>query len=801
MISRTIAALLVLHLCPTIAATAGGDRWKTVEILVPHATAMPRLLSGGLDPEGATGRPGGPMTFVVDERTLAKLSASGIQARILIDDLASYYASRLHGPVDALGRGIGSMGGYFTLDEALGQLDSLHLLFPNVIGERETIGVSLEGRALWAVRVTADPATAPPRPQVLFTSLTHAREPMGLMTVIHFLWYVGERFGADPEITHLLGSRELWVVPVVNPDGYEANRRIAPGGGGMRRKNMRDAQADGDSRGVDLNRNFGYQWGYDDAGSSPAPDDATYRGTAPFSEPETEAIWNFCVTKQFLLALNYHSYSNVLIFPWGYLDEETEDSLAYREYAAAMTRHNGYAYGTGDQVIGYPTNGDADDWMYGERFDKPRILSMTPEVGTGDDGFWPPAVRILPLAEANVRPNLIVLWAAGGYPRLRSAVVIDSTGDGFFERGEAFTIRAVVANAGLGDMEEVSVSVASGSPVLALDSKDTTLTEVRARTDRECAFTGRVGLTAVEGTAEDLIVSFGIGGTPLLFDSIRVTIGKAQVLFADGGESDLSAWTSTGGWGRSATSHAGGSSFSDSPFGAYQNYYAASLRLASPVRIPAGSVAAQLVFWTRWEIETLYDFAQVEASTDRGTSWAPLQGRYTKPGSGLGVQALDAPGYDGRQLDWVEERVDLTGLRGDSVLIRFVLRSDEYLTMDGWYVDDVQLRAYGGGVSSVTDREMRPHAFSLGQNFPNPFNPETVIEYTVGEWSQAGGGREVHIALYDLLGREVVTLVNEARRPGRYRVALDARWLSSGTYFYRMRAGDFVETRRLTIIR
>jgi hypothetical protein len=219
------------------------------------------------------------------------------------------------------------------------------------------------------------------------------------------------------------------------------------------------------------------------------------------------------------------------------------------------------------------------------------------------------------------------------------------------------------------------------------------------------------------------------------------------------------------------------------------------------VRIPAGATAAELVFWTRWEIEGLWDFGQVQASTDRGTTWRPLAGRYTKAGSGLGVQAPGEPGYDERQIEWMEERIDLSGFRGDSLLIRFILMSDGNLTMDGWYVDDIQVRVFGDGVSSAGDPARQPLAFGLAQNFPNPFNPETIIEYTVGEWESSGEGREIELVVYDLLGRKLLTLVNEAKRPGRYRVRMDGRGLSSGTYFYRMRAGEFVETRTLTIIR
>ena len=102
--------------------------------------------------------------------------------------------------------------------------------------------------------------------EVRLDSLHHSREPQGMQSSLWFLLYMLEEYGNDPLATYLVNEREIYFVPCVNPDGYEYNRQIAPGGGGLWRKNRRD---NGNSTGVDLNRNYPFQWGFDNSGSSP----------------------------------------------------------------------------------------------------------------------------------------------------------------------------------------------------------------------------------------------------------------------------------------------------------------------------------------------------------------------------------------------------------------------------------------------------------------------------------------------------------------------------------------------------
>ena len=141
--------------------------------------------------------------------------------------------------------------------------------------------------------------------EVLYTGLTHAREPLSMMNLFYFVQLLCENYGTDPELTYLIDNREMWFIPVVNPDGYLYNESIQPNGGGMHRKNRRDTNCvDGTNRGVDLNRNYGYSWGANNTGSSPDPCSTTYRGTEEFSEPETAAVRDFVEDREFMNVLH-----------------------------------------------------------------------------------------------------------------------------------------------------------------------------------------------------------------------------------------------------------------------------------------------------------------------------------------------------------------------------------------------------------------------------------------------------------------------------------------------------------------
>jgi len=254
-------------------------------------------------------------------------------------------------------------------------------------------GFSLEGRAIPAVRI-GTPALSgyPPKPAVLFFALTHGREHLTVEMALEIILLFTNNYGRDPAITNLVNQREIWVLPDVNPDGAEYD--VATGAYAYWRKNRRP-NLDG-SYGVDLNRNYGYRWGCC-GGSSAFPGDDTYRGTAPFSEPETQVVRDFVTAHPNInAAITFHTFSELILYPYGYTDlanppdMDPADYRAFETLANAMAQTNGYTAGQANTL--YTTSGDAVDWLYGEHGIFAFTFEMFPK--SGDPGFYPPASLI-----------------------------------------------------------------------------------------------------------------------------------------------------------------------------------------------------------------------------------------------------------------------------------------------------------------------------------------------------------------------------------------------------------------------
>jgi hypothetical protein len=219
------------------------------------------------------------------------------------------------------------------------------------------------------------------------------------------------------EAWFLLNTTELYFVPVVNIDGFKQISDLFERDGELRyiRKNRNDGSRDGtyacvngeteEDVGVDLNRNYDFKWGLDDTGSSGLVCAEEFRGVAPFSEPETQAIRDFIGTHKdkVVMAFNFHAYGNLFIYPFNYdpssandalYDNFPEQALIYDEIALECRLPPGNIRGNAMQAIRYEANGEASDWMLGTH----GIVAMSLELGIQDhesDDFFISSPEVL----------------------------------------------------------------------------------------------------------------------------------------------------------------------------------------------------------------------------------------------------------------------------------------------------------------------------------------------------------------------------------------------------------------------
>ena len=590
--------------------------------------------------------------FVISQHDLNKLISENIDFDTIHDDIEEFYKSRLIQNYSIRDFDYGSMGGYYTFDEIEQNLDELSSLYPNLISEKISIGQSLEGRNIWAIKVSDNPNIDENEPQALYTGLHHSREPMSYMNLFYFMHWLGENYNSDLLAQHLVNNREIWFIPAINPDGLVYNQSIAPSGGGMQRKNTRDT-CSGTPIGVDLNRNYGYLWGYDNDGSSPDGCSETYRGTSPFSEPETQAVRDFVNQHNFKINFNYHSYSDLLIYPFGYEYENNapqEDIDIFIEYGEDMVQYNDYVLGTGPDLL-YPVNGDACDWMYGEA----GIFSYTPEIGGNSDGFWPATQRILPLAEENLYPNQVLALNAGSKYDVEISLNSES-----FNSNDLYPLFISIMNRGLSNANgSVKIDILS-SENLIFELDQITLNELDSRDSIDLGDITYFELSnqAVNGSIETITVNVYDNDYYYYSDSIEILIGQPISYIFDDFESN-SSWqvgastdlATAGLWERAIPSPTyeddnqivqPGSDYSE--FGEYcfmtENSFnpdneaqsdvdGGSTTLFSPIYDLSMYNQALVSYW-KWYTNNLgnnpgTDLWKVEVSNDEGQSWVSLE--------------------------------------------------------------------------------------------------------------------------------------------------------------------------------
>ncbi len=672
-----LGALIVAAALPS--ATFAQHRQLRVE-----GKSAAELRRDGFDV--VSSRPGF-VIVVADESEAARLEGAGA----LISEIETPVARAIHDRVAVQPGAMTTV--YRSFDDPQRGiavwLDSL--ASANPIVHLDTIGTSIEGRPLLAVKIGA-PDDSPSRPNVLFLATYHAREWAATEMALRLIRHLAGGLPLDVRTDSLVTRRDIWIVPVANPDGYQYTHTTDR----FWRKNRR-LNANG-SMGVDLNRNHAFRWGNDDQGSSPVPTSEVYRGTGPHSEPETQAIAAFHAAHPPVLSVSYHTFTGQILYPWGYAFGLLPDDLSIFRALAGTDVHPAVI----DRLPGsdrdhyhpapswnlYTTNGDYTDWAYGDR----GVLPFTPELTSGWEGnvfygfdFPDDESKLQRVFLDNLPFALDVLDAAADPLHARPVA------SGLPVREiELESLSPVIRlRVPLGMLAHTAVREPAGIPLMP-DPATARAVHMRRLVSPRVA---RPAQAAVE-----------VGPQAFRYD----------VLAATGAEPDDVAWSATG-WEREGPVVAGSSAWAA---------VRGTLR-SPPIEVPAGADTVTVLYWTRYFGDgfDIDPHGEIRVSNDDGMTWRVV-----------GVVAGIAPVY-------YPERADIVGEAGRRILLEFTaLFSGD---IPAWWVDEVML----------VRRRPVPGLAASGPALVLP--SENPVRGAEVRFTWPFGDTDGHAAAYDAAGREV----------------------------------------------
>ncbi len=668
-----IVWLICFFLIINLNLQAQSDSYAQVSIHLTADVDLALLQEMNLEIDHVHPGKNNTVSIFVTHEEFTVLNNEGIRYDIIIPDYREYYNRLRLKDLDEIENqsesrspashfDYGSMGGFYTLSEIEGKLDEMHTDFPNLTTEKFSIGTSIEGRTIWAMKISDNAGVDENEPVVYYDALHHAREPLSMAVSINFMFWLLENYAGNPQARYVVDNRELFFVPCVNPDGYEYNRQTDPNGGGLWRKNRRD-NGDG-CFGVDLNRNYSFEFGHDGSCASSNTCSNTYKGPNYFSEPETIATSNFIDSINPRTAFSIHSTAGSYLMPYGYNTSPPQFDI-YSEWASEFLSINDYPYGVTYQMLGYTSCGTTRDYLHSEG-----IYGWTPEID--GSGFWPLQSEIFDLVDENVYPLFYQAWIAGDFTDFQSHEIF---GDALVD--SSFQMQVEVKNIGVGDtstnVEVILVSVDSNITITGDGTIGSLAPRTRALTSN---FTVEIGSEYTGGSVEIICLVYQ-DSVETDHERILVPIGTTSVLFSDNAEAGDSNWLATGNgisWGLILDdSYDGIYSFGDSDDGNSQNNTLNYFTLASPLNLDS-TLSPKLEFYSKWSLDA-GDFIELQASIDGGSFWTSIKS----------FTACEP---------WHQELINLDNFKYSNFKIRFLMDTDGSIPGDGFYFDKLTIKDY-----------------------------------------------------------------------------------------------------------
>ncbi|MFZ5515327.1 MAG: M14 family zinc carboxypeptidase [Candidatus Zhuqueibacterota bacterium] len=731
------------------------------------------------------------------------------------------------------------MDAYHTFDELTAELQLLAQQYPNLC-QLQSIGKSVLGRDLWFVKISDHVAAEEVEPEFKYISSMHGDEPVGMELCLYFMRHLLENYGQDSRITFLVDETEIWIMPLMNPDGYIARRRW-------------------NQNGIDLNRNFPDR--IDDPNNSIVG-----------RQLETQAVMNFGFNHSFVLSANFHTGVVVVNYPYDsnstglpvYTvcpDDELFVTLAkaYSIHNAPMWSSLDFQYGITNGADWYVIYGGMQDWNY--------IYCGANEVTIElSDVSWP-AASLLPTFWEDNRESMLayleaVHWGVRGVisdslTGLPIAATIEVVGnehavysdpdmgdyyrmllpgvyslrflaDGYHAR----QVDSVIVSAGKTtrldvrlaptDSYNITGTVAhsiSGAPVAA-NLQFTGPGRFSAATQMDGSFQLLVpaGHYAVKITSNEFMSETD---SIAVFEnrSLHYNMSPAEFLFRadfETGNGNFTAGDMLWQWGKPgvgpAQANSGGNVWATCLSRTYPDSADGSLYAPAFDVPPAKRI--ELTFYSWMEAETdaddpsfAYDGGIVEWRPDTTSAWmqlSPVDGYPFAIPDGIESGPF-APGtgiFSGSH-PWQSEVFDLASCAATRLHLRFRFGSDgdNAAPLAGWYLDDVAIKYIK--IESGVSREAIDNqgaGFSLSQNVPNPFNNSTTVSFSV---QQPGVMR---ITIFNARGQLIRTLMNERVESGNFKIDWDGsdalgESLTSGVYFIRAASNGDVLTRKIVLMK
>ncbi len=743
---------------------------------------------------------------------------------------------------------------YHTYDEVYAELQQIQSQYPTK-ARIYTIGQSqVDHIPIYALKVSNNVNNDDFEPAVVFIGQVHAEEVLGVETTLSNIWEILQN-GATTPYGNWLAQLEMWFIPTLNPEGHNmvtTNQDVSW------RKNKRDANNNGvldidprvgyDPDGVDINRNFDINWCHGDTLLQPGIQEVYdyYRGPAPMSESETQAFANFCEQQRPVMCIVWHSsrtgnLSEKVFYPLNWaLTRPAPDLLLGQQIgegvAAQIQKVGGGNY---EPSAGQGRKGGLNDWMYAKfgticlviecgtlELQTPDSTEVAYIIQQNTDGVKWMLNRALPISSAvpsNSMLRGIITDAVTGLPLEAEIMIPEKHAPWFYPRRSnpadgtywrpvsngSYTLRYrkkgyaehVINNANINNswtrydvalqpLPEVTIhgSVRSSNggnlipaKIVLYDLENDTLF-----TDGDFTLTSYQGQHRIEVSSDGYYpylatLNFEPGTQAV---QLNLTLTEAAVPFSENWDSGLANWVKNSAWVAQPDLVVSGRALTDSWGGRgwYNQNCNVWIRSQNPIAIPS-SGNPLLTFDEHLYTEAFYDSVRVEVSADT-LSWHAI---YINSGK-----------YD----QWHPVYIALSQYTGQSLYLRFRLtdQSNEVdLTDPGWTIDN--LRIITGSATPNAEESNLPLPFTrLHPNYPNPFNPETTIKFTLGTDSP------VALEIYNLKGQKIRTLTDQNYKSGTHSLIWDGKddsnlSVASGIYFCRLSNGTNVKSRKLMLMK